>query len=541
MGEVYLVQHPRLPRQDALKLLDTNVSRNAQFQVRFIREAELLAPLRHPNIITIYDRGEYEGRLWLTMEFIDGQDAAQLVKARGALSLELATEIIAGAGAALDHAYGERKITHRDVKPANILVELDRAGDLKSVKLADFGIAKAGSESTSLTSTGMTIGTMSYISPEAIDGRELDNRADVYSLGCTAFDLLTGAPPYVASPVSALMMRHVSAPVPRITDANRALPRALDAVFARVLAKEPRDRYATCAEFVAALRTAAAPEVVVAEPPVVDYPAGASTMSAPESMVQERTPGTATAWPAKSKPEPWAQTEKRPTTEASKEVAPNPPVSTKPQFKSPLDAGASTDALPPGFPSTSKKKLGGMGWLVVALCIPVAIAAVVAGVNMVSDASVKSASSPTITSHLTYPTTAYPTTTTTTNVNSIPRYSGVPPASYTGIDPYGVSCAITSLTDSSVGWGVQARRGSKSTSCLMAANTLRAYWNSGPVRGVMPDPAVGFPVEGSVPCSTLGPAAECGPNDTIIVRCSPLRTGDYVACTGGRAAVVYIY
>ncbi|SIF61225.1 protein kinase [Mycobacteroides abscessus subsp. abscessus] len=165
MGEVFLVEHPRLPRRDALKLLDAGVSRNADFKVRFQREADLLAKLSHPHIVTLHDRGEFEGRLWITMEHVDGTDGAELLKADGPLDADLAVPLIAGAGAALDYAWRRQRITHRDVKPANILVgidETDGAPQIESVKLADFGIAKAAGESTSLTSTGMTIGTMQY-------------------------------------------------------------------------------------------------------------------------------------------------------------------------------------------------------------------------------------------------------------------------------------------------------------------------------------------------------------------------------------------
>ena len=163
MGQVFLVQHPRLPRQDALKLLDAGVSRNDEFKARFQREADLLAQLSHPNIVTLHDRGEFEGRLWITMEFVDGTDAAELLKAGGPLDANLALSLVAAAGAALDYAWRKQRITHRDVKPANILVGIDEthgASPIESVKLADFGIAKAAGESTSLTSTGMTIGTM---------------------------------------------------------------------------------------------------------------------------------------------------------------------------------------------------------------------------------------------------------------------------------------------------------------------------------------------------------------------------------------------
>lgn len=228
MGQVFLVQHPRLPRRDALKLLDAGVSRNDEFKTRFQREADLLAQLSHPNIVTLHDRGEFEGRLWITMEYIDGTDAAELLQRDVPLTPNLAIDLIAAAGAALDHAWRKQRITHRDVKPANILVGIEEgeAGPVvESVKLADFGIAKAAGETTSLTSTGMTVGTMQYISPEAIEGQEVDNRSDIYSLGCTAFHLLAGQPPFVGTSIASTMSAHLTKPVPLISVAAPHLPR----------------------------------------------------------------------------------------------------------------------------------------------------------------------------------------------------------------------------------------------------------------------------------------------------------------------------
>ena len=222
MGQVFLVQHPRLPRQDALKLLDAGVSRNDDFKVRFQREADLLAQLSHANIVTLHDRGEFEDRLWITMEYVDGIDASELLKG-GPLDVDLALSLVAAAGAALDYAWRKQRVTHRDVKPANILVgieETDGASQIESVKLADFGIAKAAGESTSLTSTGMTIGTMQYISPEAIEGEVVDTRSDIYSLGCTAFHLLTGQPPFEGATIASTMSAHLAKPVPSISTAN---------------------------------------------------------------------------------------------------------------------------------------------------------------------------------------------------------------------------------------------------------------------------------------------------------------------------------
>ncbi|MFA5711627.1 serine/threonine-protein kinase, partial [Mycolicibacterium sp.] len=310
MGQVFLVQHPRLPRRDALKLLDAGVSRNDDFKARFQREADLLAQLSHPNIVTLHDRGEFEGRLWITMEFVDGTDAAELLEADGPLDSDLALSLVAGAGAALDHAWRKQQITHRDVKPANILVGIDETDgepQIESVKLADFGIAKAAGEATSLTSTGMTIGTMQYISPEAIEGEEVDNRSDIYSLGCTAFHLLTGRPPFAGTSIASTMSAHLTKPVPSISTSNPHLPQAMDAVFERVLAKTPDDRYQSCAEFAAALRHAAGGEV--------RYPASAPTLAAatlprrravdPSAPTQLRKVGAKAAPEPKPRPLPF--------------------------------------------------------------------------------------------------------------------------------------------------------------------------------------------------------------------------------------------
>lgn len=271
MGQVFLVQHPRLPRHDALKLLDSGVSRNDDFKSRFQREADLLAQLSHQNIVTLHDRGEFEGRLWITMEYVDGTDASELLKADGPLDPDLAVQLVEAAGSALDYAWRKQKVTHRDVKPANILIAMD-AGQAEAVKLADFGIAKAAGESTSLTSTGLTVGTLQYMSPEAIEGEAVDNRSDIYSLGCTAFHLLAGQPPFTGTTIASTMSAHLTKPVPSISTVNTRLPEAMDGVFERVLAKNPDDRYQSCAEFVTALQETAGGEV--------RYPASAQTLAA---------------------------------------------------------------------------------------------------------------------------------------------------------------------------------------------------------------------------------------------------------------------
>lgn len=292
MGQVFLVEHPRLPRRDALKLLDAGVSRNDDFKARFQREADLLAQLSHPNIVTLHDRGEYDDRLWITMEFVEGTDAGQLVESDCPLPLPLAFALVEGAGAALDYAWRKQRITHRDVKPANILVALDTDGTepvVEAVKLADFGIAKAAEETTSLTSTGVTVGTMAYISPEAIEGDAVDNRSDIYSLGCTAFHLITGQAPFTGKSMTALVSAHLNQPAPAVSQVLPSLPTALDAVFTRVLAKNPDDRYQTCAAFVSALADA----MNGVAPTSFAY---AQTMAAPTRQRSEEPRSRRTLW-----------------------------------------------------------------------------------------------------------------------------------------------------------------------------------------------------------------------------------------------------
>lgn len=298
MGQVFLVQHPRLPRQDALKLLDAGVSRNDDFKVRFQREADLLSQLSHPNIVTLHDRGQFEARLWITMEYIAGTDASELLRTSGAMSADLVVQLVGAAGAALDYAWRKQRITHRDVKPANILVGIDDSdgpSHIESVKLADFGIAKAAGESTSLTSTGITVGTMHYISPEAIEGLDVDNRSDIYSLACTAFHLLTGRPPYSGNSIASIMSAHLSHEPPRISEIVPQLPAEMDQVFAAALAKNPDDRPSTCAEFTAAMQEAAAGRVSSSAPTM------AATTQPSNAPTQVRKPSTETSVPQKSR------------------------------------------------------------------------------------------------------------------------------------------------------------------------------------------------------------------------------------------------
>ncbi len=252
MSEVYLAQHPRLPRRDALKILPEPVTADSGFRERFHREAELAATLWHPNIVQVHDRGESDGQLWIAMDYVEGSDAAQLLKGRypAGMPAHEACAIITAVAEALDYAH-QRGLLHRDVKPANILLT-DPTDGRRRILLADFGIARYHDDVSGLTDTNFTVGTVTYAAPEQLMGGEIDARADQYALAATAFHLLTGVPPYQHSNPVAVISQHLTAPQPKPSGWRPELT-SLDGVFSRALAKNPGDRFERCHDFAAAL------------------------------------------------------------------------------------------------------------------------------------------------------------------------------------------------------------------------------------------------------------------------------------------------
>jgi serine/threonine protein kinase len=283
MGAVYLVRHPRLPRHDALKLLNRELSTEPDFVARFVREADVVASLSHPNIVSIYDRGEENGQLWLTMRFVDGTDGeAALAQAGGLLPAPRVVHIVAEVAAALDAAH-RQNLVHRDVKPANILLSESDDDEAEQVFLTDFGIAKSLEASSQLTRTGLVVATFDYASPEQIEARPLDSRSDVYSLGCVLYKLLSGSVPFPGETMLASAAGHLSLPPPKPTALAPWLTPALDDVVARAMAKDPADRFPTCR----ALATAAAAAMN-------DFPAAPAP---PYSVVMSRTANGASSGP----------------------------------------------------------------------------------------------------------------------------------------------------------------------------------------------------------------------------------------------------
>ena len=252
MGEVYLAEHPRLPRQDALKVMVQQVSTDSEYRERFNREAQNAATLSHPNIVTLYDRGEFEDQLWLSMDYIEGTDASRLLEQqyRKGLPPDEVVRIVAAVADALDYAH-QRRLLHRDVKPANILLAKLDSGGWRAL-LGDFGIARRVDDSSGLTQSNIAVGTVAYAAPEQLMGLPLDGRADQYSLAATAFELLTGSHLYQDRNPAVVISQHVTAPPPQIAERKPELS-GLGPVLSKALAKAPDDRYATCTDFADAL------------------------------------------------------------------------------------------------------------------------------------------------------------------------------------------------------------------------------------------------------------------------------------------------
>lgn len=257
MAVVFRAYDERLNRTVALKILAPALAADDAFRQRFIRESRAAAAVDDPHIIPVFEAGEADSVLFIAMRFVRGGDVRELVARHGRLPAGRAVDIIAQAASALDAAHS-RGLVHRDVKPANMLLEsgADIDGRSDHVYLSDFGLSKASMHTTGLTGTGMFLGTLHYISPEQIEGRPVDGRADQYSLACAAFELLSGVPPFQRDDPMAMMYAQIHAAPPQLTALRPDLPAAADEVFARALAKSPGDRYESCRHFSGALRRA---------------------------------------------------------------------------------------------------------------------------------------------------------------------------------------------------------------------------------------------------------------------------------------------
>jgi serine/threonine protein kinase/beta-lactam-binding protein with PASTA domain len=242
MAEVFAARDLLLDRQVALKVLFPELSVDPAFVERFRREAQAAASLSHPNIVSVYDWGEFERTYYIVMEFVDGRPLSQVLRTEGPLAPERAALIAADVAAALSFAH-RHGVVHRDVKPGNVLITDDN-----HVKVTDFGIARAANTQENLTQTGAVIGTATYFSPEQARGDTVDARSDLYSLGVVLFEMVCGQPPFVADSPLSVAYKHVREDPPRPRSLNPAVPPALEAIIGQALAKSPAARYQNAQE-----------------------------------------------------------------------------------------------------------------------------------------------------------------------------------------------------------------------------------------------------------------------------------------------------
>jgi serine/threonine protein kinase len=244
MGVVYEARQEGLDRRVAIKVLSVPADR--EFRQRFGRESRAAASIEHPNVVPIYDAGEQDGSLFIAMRFVDGLHLGELVAQHRQLEPERVARIVSQVADGLDAVHSAGLI-HRDIKPANILIANVGAGERAFI--TDFGIAKDAAATTAYTQSGVLMGTIDYVAPEQIEGDRVDARTDVYALGCVVYYALTGKVPFPKAGVPAKMQSHLKDPPPRPSTVRRDLPRSVDAVIERAMAKAPDDRFQSAGDF----------------------------------------------------------------------------------------------------------------------------------------------------------------------------------------------------------------------------------------------------------------------------------------------------
>lgn len=253
MAEVYRATSPTNGKTVAIKVLPASLATDEQFRRRFLREAEVISGLEHPNIVHVIDFGEENGAYYIVMEYLAGPDLSNLLKQEKRIALPQTLTILKDVSGALDYAH-EHGLVHRDIKPSNVM--LDGAHSAERAVLTDFGIAKIADAHTRITATGV-LGTFDYIAPEQIQASaEVDGRADIYALGVMTYQMLTGHLPFERPNTGALLLAHLSAPPPDARELNRDLPRHISYAIQRAMAKKPKDRYLTAGAFLTALESA---------------------------------------------------------------------------------------------------------------------------------------------------------------------------------------------------------------------------------------------------------------------------------------------
>ena len=372
MSVVFQAEHPRLGSVVALKVLSPDLAADDVFRARFLQESRIAAALSHPNVIPIYDTGPSGDLLYIAMRYVAGADLRTVLRSKDRIEPAQALPLIAQAGRALDAAH-RAGLVHRDVKPANFLIERGADDEPDHVYLADFGITKNALSRSGLTETGQFVGTIDYIAPEQIQGKSVDGRADIYSLGCVLYECLTGQVPFRKDVDAAVIWAHVEE-LPAPPSAVRPdLPPEIDEVIARALAKDPDDRYQTSHELITAAREAlgeSSPTETATSPTLEAGQTVLRGVTPQRDMPHPVTGGTVAGTPPPP-PEPPHQAE----TAAS----PAPPPAPTPTPAAGETIASQRPPDPPGGQAGGRRRLVPIGIGVAVLAAGVAVAIAVSG------------------------------------------------------------------------------------------------------------------------------------------------------------------
>jgi serine/threonine protein kinase len=290
MGVVYKAKQRSLDRDVSLKVIREEIASEPEFRQRFMREARLAASVDHPHVVTVYDVGSEDDRLYLVMQWIDGSDVKEQLRDSGRFPPKRAVAIGSQIAGALDALHSVSGLIHRDVKPANVL--LRTVGGKDHAYLTDFGIAKPPEALEHLTKTGSTVGTTGYLSPEQIQGGEAGPRSDLYALGCLVFEMLTGKPPFEGENELAVRWAHANDPRPLVSQEVPALGRRYDEFFAYALAVDPAERFGSGREFAQALTGAMTAEGTTDATAVISQPRAETKIGPPTPLPPGRRPQT---------------------------------------------------------------------------------------------------------------------------------------------------------------------------------------------------------------------------------------------------------
>jgi serine/threonine protein kinase len=362
MGVVYRVTNVALNRIYALKVLAPELAEDVQFRERFKRETRIAASLHHPNVVGIHYAGEHDGLLFFVMDYVTGTDLHQVLRRTGALHPTRAVELLEQCASALDAAHA-RGLVHRDVKPANILITVKEGEE--HAYLTDFGLAKKSNSASALTTTGLVVGTVDYMSPEQITGGHIDARTDIYALGCVFFQMLTGKVPYERDNTVATMFAHAHDPPPPLRGPITESHPTFGPVLAKAMAKEPADRYSSAGDFardaaavLEGMRYTAPPTVVATGEATLTEPVASSETRVSEPPQSEVPSETRVSQPPPQPPEVPSETRVSQPPPQPPEDVPAPPAPVTAMSSQPTVASSPPQTpppAPPGAPPVSEE------------------------------------------------------------------------------------------------------------------------------------------------------------------------------------------